>query len=163
MKKSSAFASWCNHFLLVFCLIWAGVANGQSIGIGTDTPDSSAVLDINSTQQGLLVPRMGSYDRNFIVAPATGLLVFDTDTKSFWYYKGTDEGWFEMELAPSIGFAPEGVESYISDEDENTTVDVETTTNEDVIRFNVFGTEVMNISKNENEQPLISFPNVKHP
>lgn len=108
MKISSTSAAWRNHFLLAFCLIWAGVANGQSIGIGTDTPDSSAVLDINSTQQGLLVPRMGSYDRNFIVAPATGLLVFDTDTRTFWYYKGLDEGWYEMELAPSIGFAPEG-------------------------------------------------------
>ncbi len=83
MNLSTISIAWRNHILVVFCLIWTGVANGQSIGIGTDTPDSSAVLDINSTQQGLLVPRMGSYDRNFIVARATGLLVFDTDTGPF--------------------------------------------------------------------------------
>jgi hypothetical protein len=53
----------------------------------TDTPaDSSAMLDIRSMDKGLLIPRMDSTHRVSIDNPASGLMVFDTSTKSFWYY-----------------------------------------------------------------------------
>lgn len=48
------------------------------------------------------------------------------------------------------------MESYISDEDENTKVKVEASPNEDVIRFEVSGTDVLKIYKNEHEQTVIS-------
>jgi uncharacterized protein (TIGR02145 family) len=55
---------------------------GQNVGIGTLTPDSSAKLDIHSTAQGFLPPRMTFAQRNTIVNPAQGLMVFclDCDT-----------------------------------------------------------------------------------
>lgn len=59
-------------------------------GIGTLTPDASALLDIVSTAKGALIPRMTKAQRDAIVAPATGLLIFQTNsTAGFYYYSGT--------------------------------------------------------------------------
>jgi hypothetical protein len=43
------------------------------------SPNASAMLDIVSNNKGMLVPRMSTLQRNAIISPATGLLVFDTD------------------------------------------------------------------------------------
>jgi Collagen triple helix repeat (20 copies) len=64
--------------------------NGGSIGIGTTAPDASATLELNSTAKGLLIPRMTSTQKNTIASPATGLLVYQTDgTSGFYYFNGT--------------------------------------------------------------------------
>ena len=63
--------------------------NAQNIGINNPVPDASAVLDIVSTNKGLLVPRLTSLQRLTIPAPATGLLVFDTSVNSFFYFDGS--------------------------------------------------------------------------
>ena len=60
------------------------------VGIGTTTPAASAALDITSTTQGLLIPRMLAGERTTIVTPATGLMVFQTDgAAGFYYYNGS--------------------------------------------------------------------------
>lgn len=59
------------------------------IGIGTNTPEPSAILDLVSTKKGILFPRMTSVERNAIVSPSTGLYVFDMTTLSLWYYNGS--------------------------------------------------------------------------
>ncbi len=51
---------------------------------------SSAVFELQSTSKGLLVPRMTTTQRNAIVNPAKGLLVFTIDTNVFWYFNGTE-------------------------------------------------------------------------
>jgi hypothetical protein len=61
----------------------------QNVGIGTITPNGSAQLDITSTTRGMLLPRMTDSEKNAIVSPAHGLLVFNTNTNSFQYYNGT--------------------------------------------------------------------------
>ena len=61
------------------------------VGIGTATPDASAKLDITSTTQGLLPPRVTTTQRNAIVSPATGLVIFNTTTNSLEYKSST--GW----------------------------------------------------------------------
>lgn len=59
-------------------------------GIGTITPDGSSLLDISSTTKGALVPRMTKAQRDAITTPATGLLIFQTNsTAGFYYYTGT--------------------------------------------------------------------------
>src|ERR1043166_5265966 len=59
-------------------------------GIGTTTPDASSLLEIKSTSKGLLIPRMTQTQRNAIVSPATGLLIFQSDhTSGFYYYSGS--------------------------------------------------------------------------
>ena len=58
------------------------------IGIGTTNPDASSVLDMTSTTQGVLIPRMTTTQRAAITTPALGLQVYDTDSKSVWSYNG---------------------------------------------------------------------------
>jgi hypothetical protein len=64
----------------------------QGVAVNTDgsTADPSAVLDVKSTGQGVLVPRMTLSNRTLITSPATGLLVYQTDnTPGFYYNAGT--------------------------------------------------------------------------
>lgn len=64
------------------------LGNGN-VGIGTTAPNASALLDISSTTQGVLFPRMTNAQRQAIATPATGLIIYNTDCNSFDYYKGT--------------------------------------------------------------------------
>ncbi|MEM6297461.1 MAG: beta-propeller domain-containing protein, partial [Bacteroidota bacterium] len=58
------------------------------VGINSDNsdPDNSAMLDVKSTEKGILIPRMDSTSRQNITSPAVGLMVYDTTTSTFWYY-----------------------------------------------------------------------------
>ena len=56
------------------------------VGIGTFYPDQSSLLELFSNNKGLLVPRMTSSERDLIVAPAVGLLIYNTSTSSFNYF-----------------------------------------------------------------------------
>lgn len=73
------------------------------VAINTDgaAADPSAMLDVKSTTGGVLAPRMTSAQRNGITAPATGLLVFDTNTNFFWYFNGTE--WVQLDVFGSSG------------------------------------------------------------
>ncbi len=56
------------------------------LGIGTSTNVGSALLQLNSTTKGILIPRMNTAQMNAIVAPATGLLIYNTDSTNFCYF-----------------------------------------------------------------------------
>jgi N-acetylneuraminic acid mutarotase len=60
----------------------------QNIGIGTTTPDSSAIVDVKSTTKGFLMPRMTTAERDAIVAPKEGLQIYNTDDKCQDTYDG---------------------------------------------------------------------------
>lgn len=78
--------------ILFFCISF--LTNAQiSVNTTGSTADTSAMLDVSSTDKGMLVPRMTTAQRTAISAPAAGLLVFDTTTDSFWYYNGTAAEW----------------------------------------------------------------------
>lgn len=62
--------------------------NGQ-VGINTPTPDSSAILDLTSTQKGFLPPRMTRTERDNIPNPARGLLIFNATDSLTEYYNGS--------------------------------------------------------------------------
>jgi hypothetical protein len=49
------------------------------LAIGTTTPNASAKLQVDSTSQGFLPPRMTATQRAAIASPAEGLIVFQTD------------------------------------------------------------------------------------
>ena len=67
-------------FQFVFCVLIAYTCLGQSnFGIGTTTPHKSAVLEIHSTTQGLLPPRMTEANRDAIDTPAAGLMLWCTN------------------------------------------------------------------------------------
>ena len=63
------------------------------VGIGTNSPDSSSVLDITSTSGGLLLPRMNESQRDAINSPAAGLLIYliEGSEQCLQVYNGT--GW----------------------------------------------------------------------
>jgi len=57
------------------------------VAIGTATPHQSSILELSDTSKGILVPRMTYKQREKIVLPAEGLLIFQIDTlKGFWFY-----------------------------------------------------------------------------
>jgi trimeric autotransporter adhesin len=83
----------------IFFLVTAFTKNtrAQSFAINTDgsTANGSALLDVKSTAKGLLIPRMSKTERNGIITPATGLLVFQNapDSIGFYYYDGSKWNW----------------------------------------------------------------------
>jgi subtilisin-like proprotein convertase family protein len=78
-------------------------------GIATNVyaQDPSAILDLESTTQGVLVPRMTTAERIAlpgINTPSQGLLVYDTETSSFWYFDNMM--WNELASGSTL---PEGL------------------------------------------------------
>lgn len=60
------------------------------VGIGTTSPHPSAILHLNSTTSGLLMPRLTASQKTAVVSPATGLLIYQTDgAAGFWYFNGS--------------------------------------------------------------------------
>lgn len=82
-----------------------------------NSPAASAMLDIESTDKGLLAPRMTTAQRTAIASPATGLLVYDNDTNSFWYYNGTtwvnSSDTTDVDWLRSNGTSPTGINQAI--------------------------------------------------
>ena len=76
-------------------LFFSTTCFSQSVGINNEglIADSTAILDINSTKKGLLIPRMTAQQKMTIIAPANGLLIYQTDgDPGFYYYNGSS--WF---------------------------------------------------------------------
>lgn len=71
-----------HFFYFLMLLISAGVS--AQVGINTASPHASAALDVTSVgnNKGLLPPRMTTGQRDAIVSPATGLIIFNTTTNS---------------------------------------------------------------------------------
>ncbi len=83
-------------FLFLFCGIFHQAFSQNNVGIGTTTPNASALLDLTSTSKGLLIPRVSllavGNNTSPVNAPATGLLVYNTGgalSAGFWYWDGT--------------------------------------------------------------------------
>ncbi len=69
----------------------------QNIGIGTTTPNASALLDVSSNNKGVLIPRLTKSQRNGIASPVKGLMVFidDVDSVGFHFYDGGKWNWVQ--------------------------------------------------------------------
>ena len=61
----------------------------QNVGIGTSSPDASAILDAQSTTKGVRMPNMTTTQKNAISSPAAGLMVFDTTLAKLCVYSGS--------------------------------------------------------------------------
>lgn len=105
------------------------------INENNSSPDASAMLDIASTDKGILIPRMTIDQRLAISNPAIGLLVYQTDSVSgFYFYE--DNFWTFL--------INDKNNTVIHDSDNDTRIQVEENEDEDVIRFYVAGAERMN-------------------
>ena len=88
------------HFLLFFLMFTTAVAQAQ-VGIGTATPTASAQLDVTSTTKGFLPPRMTTSDRDAIVSPAAGLIIYNTTISGLQIYSGST--WYTASAATTMG------------------------------------------------------------
>ena len=134
---------------LLLTLLGAHFLFAQAVSVNTTgaPPDSSAILDVASTAKGVLIPRMTTAQRTSITSPATGLLVFDETTLSFWLNDGSN--WVELKS---------GNISELSDADDDTKVQVEKNPDEDIIRFDLLGEEKMVLTQGAGGASRLEFP-----
>ncbi len=87
--KKILFYSLCS-FALCYSL---NVNSQNNVGIGTNTPDANSILELSSTNKGLLIPRLTTVQRTAMNTSLSvaqkGLLVFDTTDNSFYFWDGT--------------------------------------------------------------------------
>lgn len=88
--------------LFFFCK--SGLSQGVSINETNTPPDPSAMLDVESTEKGMLIPRMTQTQRDAISSPATGLLIYQTDYEpGFYFNAGTSDSPAWQRIAGSDG------------------------------------------------------------
>ncbi len=81
-----------NKISIIFFFLFSLVLNAQ-VGIGTTNPDSSAALEISSSSSGLLIPKMTMAQRNSILSPAIGLMIYQTDNSPGFYFYDSTNNW----------------------------------------------------------------------
>ena len=119
-------------------------SQGISINIDGSDPNSASILDIKSTNKGVLLPRLttsqrtADWESTYGYTLVDGLTVYDTDTKTYWYYNSTS--W--KEIGESL--------SSIKDSDNDTKIEVEQSADLDQIIFTTFGNERMRIDESGN-------------
>ena len=77
--------------LLIIMLLYVAFGYSQvAINANGAAPESSAMLDVNSTTKGFLLPRMTTEQISYISSPAAGLMVYNTDSSDFYGYNGSE-------------------------------------------------------------------------
>lgn len=66
-------------FLILPFLFLTTFATGQSVGIGTTTPNASSVLDLGPSAKPLVLPRLSSAEMNAVTGAAQGMIIYNTD------------------------------------------------------------------------------------
>ena len=98
-------------YLLAITVFFAqNIFAQNNIGIGTPSPDPSSILDLSSTSQGLLAPRLTTAQRMAIPSPANGLLVYDTNFGCYFAYNGA---WTSL-CQPASPICPAAATGYIT-------------------------------------------------
>ncbi len=83
-----------SKYVVLLCLVSINLYS--QIGIGTTTPNPKAILDIFATDKGILIPRLTSAQRDAIVSPPNGLLIYNQQVDSFQYYSTLQGGWVNL-------------------------------------------------------------------
>lgn len=124
-------------FVLMLLTVFFSLTAQVGINGDSSAPDASAMLDVKSTNSGLLIPRMDASQRAGITNSATGLLVYQTDAPAgFYYYTGSE--WIQLSTT---------LITKLADADNDTKVEVEKNTDEDHIRLTTAGTTRMIIDE----------------
>ncbi len=91
--------------VLFLILVFINIKIHAQVAINTDNSyaDGSAMLHIKSTSKGVLISRMTTAQRIAISSPADGLMVYDTSSKSFWYYNSSSSSWKELFVVNTDG------------------------------------------------------------
>lgn len=86
------------------------------IGIGTNTPNSHALVDISSTQKGVLLPRLNTAQQAVLIGlltPAqTGMLILDSVSGKIVYWTGSAvTGWKDLSTLTVTASSPLSISS----------------------------------------------------
>ncbi|WP_421873468.1 hypothetical protein [Marinoscillum sp.] len=89
----------------IFCFIVGihtliGQTSSDGVGIGTVSVASDAILEVESNNKGILVPRVTTTQRNQISAVSEGLIVYDKTVDAFYYYSGSE--WLRLITQPEL-------------------------------------------------------------
>jgi hypothetical protein len=100
-------------FIILALMLNPYLLHSQGVGISdvNIVADPSSILELRSTSQGLLAPRLTTVERDAIVSPADGLLVFNTTTSNFNFYK---LGWQVLVSEGATGYYSIDASSNIS-------------------------------------------------
>lgn len=92
------------HITTVMLIALPFMAINSQVGIGTTNPDPSSELHIESTDSGLLIPRLTTSQRDAIPSPAIGLLIYNTDTNKYEYNTGNPStpNWNTVSNSPAV-------------------------------------------------------------
>jgi len=99
--------------------------------------------DLKVKNDGIIIPQI---DRTLVVSPEQSQLIWDINSESFWYYKGSS--WLELENSAAIN-------SMIEDADGDTKITVEELSDEDIIRFYSNGEQRLIIRQTINNGTII--------
>ena len=77
-------------------ILSTNVFSQDNVGIGTNTPDASSILEMLSTNKGVLVPRMNTAGMIAILAPANSLLIYNTDSMCYCFYRLPTTSWISL-------------------------------------------------------------------
>lgn len=77
-RTGFAVARTMSASVLLLGMMLTGSALKAQTAVGGEEPDASAILDIQSTEGGVLFPRMTAAQRDAIVNPALSLMLFNT-------------------------------------------------------------------------------------
>ncbi len=88
----------------VSALFLSKQSNAQSVSINSTgaAPHAQSILDITSTNKGVLLPRLTTAQRTGFTPTTTGMTVYDTTTESYWYWDDTANVWREIPNMTSI-------------------------------------------------------------
>ncbi|OIQ28178.1 MAG: hypothetical protein BM564_10665 [Bacteroidetes bacterium MedPE-SWsnd-G2] len=103
------------------------------IGIGTENPVDSAILHIESSDKGLLIPRLTTSERDNILSPELGLLIFNTDANEFQFWNQGNV-WNALALTHTSTSLPGQSVKYVNS---NTSTNINTNS---AINLPIFGT-----------------------
>lgn len=110
--KNNRFICMKKLFLIFFGTLLIVKSNAQSLAINTDgsTANTSSILDVKSTDKGVLIPRMSKAEKNAIAAPANGLLVYQNapDSAGFYYYNSGSWIWLQNASGAGSGWSTTG-------------------------------------------------------
>jgi hypothetical protein len=81
-----------------------------SVGVGINTPNAAAMLDVTSTTKGFLPPRMTTTNRNAITSVPAGLVIYNTTTNNLNTYNGSV--WVELVDSADLGT---GIPTFLAD------------------------------------------------
>lgn len=142
MKKNNTYyiseRLWKFLFLSLLAVLLSTGASAQwmMVNQGGGSPDASAALEVSSTTRGFLGPRLTQTQINAVTSPATGLLVFNTDSNKFYFYDGG--AWLPVSQTDTL--------SVIEDVDGDTRIVLEQNSDDDTLRLFTNGTQRMVIT-----------------